>query len=78
MDKGMANIQEIQNYAETKANVNHMSKAHSLFRTDVIYEDPVYGDFKCKFQDFNYVNGNLVITGTHNDDSSVRYRVTLR
>lgn len=108
MDKGMANIQEIQNYAEIKANVNHMSKAHSLFRTDVIYEDPVYGDiflknaevrwqhgfdnditipelrppyygdFKCKFQDFNYVNGNLVITGTNNDDSSVRYRVTLR
>lgn len=53
MDKGMANIQEIQKYFETKANVNHMSN-------------------------FKYVNGKLVITGTHNDDPSVRYRVTLR
>lgn len=104
----MANIQEIQKYVETKANVNHMSKAHSLFRADVIYEDPVYGDiilkntevrwqhgfvnditipelrppyygdFNCKFQDFKYINGNLVITGLQHDEPRIQYKVTLR
>lgn len=108
MSKEIDNIQEIQSYIETKANVNHISKSYSVFFADVIYEDPIYGglplnntevrwqhsfvnditipellppyygNFNCRFQDFKHVNGGLVITGTHNDDPSVRYRVTSR
>ena len=108
MSKEIDNIQEIQSYIETKANVDHRSKPYSVFYADVIYEDPIYGnlflenvqvrwqhgfindisitellppyygDFNCRFQDFKHVNGVLVITGAHNDDPRVRYRVTLR
>lgn len=108
MEKETSNVLEIHKYIETKANINHVSKAYSVFRADVIYEDPIcgdiflkdievrwqhgfindisipeltppyYGDFNCRFQDFKYSNDSLVITGAHNDDPSVRYRVTLR
>lgn len=108
MDKETANIQEIQKYIGTKANVNHLSNPYSVFSSDVVYEDPIYGDlflenvqvrwqhsfingitilelcppyygdFNCRFQDFKFVNNSLVITGTHYDDPSIKYRVTLR
>lgn len=39
---------------------------------------PYKGDFNCRFQDFKFVNNSLIITGTHHDDPSIQYRVTLR
>lgn len=44
MDKETSNVLEIHKYIETKANINHVSKAYSVFRADVIYEDPIYRD----------------------------------
>lgn len=40
-------------------------------------QPPYYGDFNCRFQNFKYINGNLVITGLHHDDPNIQYRVTL-
>lgn len=108
MSKEIDNIQEIQSYVETKANVKHRSNPYSVFNADVLYEDPqygnlfleniqvrwqhsfnndisitelpppYYGDFNCRFQDFKHENGALVITGSHQDDPSIQYKVTLK
>lgn len=39
---------------------------------------PYYNDFNFRFQDFKFMNGCSEITGVHHDDSSKKYKVTLK
>lgn len=73
-------IYEDPKYGDLLLNNAEVWWQHSVLNKITIPEllPPYYGDFNCRFQDFKYANGSLVITGTHNDDPSVRYRVTLR
>ena len=41
-------------------------------------EPPYYSDFNFRFQNFQLVNGCLVITGVHHDDPNKKYKVTLK
>lgn len=43
-----------------------------------VLEPPYYSDFNFRFQNFQFVNGCLVITGAHHDNPSKKYKVTIK